>query len=191
MEMMNPLDIEAEGHRPLKRVEYERLAAEGYFDEERVELLFGVVVEMPPIDPAHQESSYSIRRSVELAVGGRAVVRETNPFAASDISEPEPDVMVVPARRYWSEHPSRAHLIVEVSRSSLRRDRNVKVRLYGLAQVDEYWIVNLVDESVEIYRDPREGEWWSKSTHQRGETITMLAFPDVAIPVSDVLPPEA
>jgi Uma2 family endonuclease len=191
MEMMNPLDIEAEGHRPLKRVEYERLAAEGFFEDERVELLFGMVVEMPPIDPAHQESSYSIRRCVELAVGGRAVVREANPFAASDISEPEPDVMVVPARRYWDEHPSHAHLVVEVSRSSLRRDRGVKVRVYGLAQVDEYWIVNLIDGTVEVYRDPHDGEWRSKSTHQRGETITTLAFPDVAIAVSDVLPPEA
>jgi Uma2 family endonuclease len=191
MEMMNPLDIEAEGHRPLKRVEYERLAAEGFFDDERVELLFGVVVEMPPTDPAHQESSYRMRRNVELAVGARAVVREANPFAASDISEPEPDVMVVPARPYWDQYPSRAHLIVEVSRSSIRRDRGVKVRLYGLAQVDEYWIVNQIEGTVEVYRDPHDGEWWSKSTHERGETVTMLAFPDVAIAVSDVLPPEA
>lgn len=191
MEMMNPLELEAEGHRPLKRVEYERLAAEGFFEDERVELLFGVVVEMAPIDPAHQESSYLVRRKIELVVGARAVVREANPFAASEISEPEPDVMVVPARQYWNEHPAHAHLIVEVSRSSLRRDRGVKVRLYGLAAVDEYWIVNQAEGTVEVYRDPHDGEWRSKSTHERGETITMLAFPDVVIAVSDVLPPEA
>jgi Uma2 family endonuclease len=190
MEMMNPLEIEAEGHRPLKRVEYERLASLGYFEDERVELLFGVVVEMAPIDPAHEESSYQVRSCIELALGRRAVVRACSPFAASEISEPEPDIMVVPRANYWTENPSRAHLVVEVSRSSLRRDRGVKVRLYGLAQVDEYWIVNQCDGVVEVYRDARDGEWASKATYRRGDAIAMLAFPDVSVAVTDVLPPE-
>lgn len=189
MEMMLPPDLGSEHFRPLKRTEYNRLGAEGFFKDERVELLFGVVYEMAPIDPAHQESSYQVRRRIELAIGARAVVRDSNPFAASDISEPLPDVLVVPAGTYWKEHPSHAHLIVEVARSSLRRDRGLKVRLYGLAQVDEYWIVNHVDDIVEVYRDPHDGRWSSMTTYKRGDTITMLAFPDVRIAVSEVLPP--
>ena len=80
--------------------------------------------------------------------------------------------------------------VVEVARSSLARDRGMKVRLYSSAQVDEYWIVNHVDNVVEVYRDAHEGTWRSKTTYQRGETITMLAFPDVTVAVSEVLPPE-
>jgi Uma2 family endonuclease len=103
---------------------------------------------------------------------------------------PFPDLAVVPKARYWQELPERAFLIVEVAESSLRKDKGTKALLYGLAEVDEYWIVNLVDEVVEVFRDRRDGEWRSHVTHYRGETISPLAFPDVGIAVSDVLPPK-
>jgi Uma2 family endonuclease len=177
--------------RPMKRVEYERLVAEGFFENENVELLFGVMVEMAPIDPAHCESTYEVHDSLKRLVGARAKVLCQMPFAASEISEPQPDVFVVPNVRYWNEHPTHAFLVVEVSRSSLSHDRGIKAKVYGYARVDEYWVVNHVDQCVEVYRDARDGEWRSRSTHERGETITMLAFPDVAIAVNDVLPPEA
>jgi len=61
--------------------------------------------------------------------------------------------------------------------------------LYGLAEVDEYWIVNHVDGVVEVYRDRDQGEWRTVSLHRRGETIAMLQFPDVVIAVSEILPP--
>jgi Uma2 family endonuclease len=175
--------------RPLKRVEYERLAAEGYFEDEKVELLFGVVVPMAPINPSHSESTEVIGEILRKKLGERARVRSQNPFAASDISEPEPDVFVVPSGDYWREHPARAFLIVEVAHSSLSRDQGPKLALYGLAEVDEYWIVNHVDGVVEVYRDRHVGEWRWKSTHRRGDTIAMAAFPDVEVTVSEVLPP--
>ena len=175
--------------RPLKRVEYDRLAAEGFFDDEKVELLFGMVVPMAPIDPAHSTSTEEAGELLRRCVGNRARVRIGNPLAASEISEPEPDVMVIPDLDYWREHPSKAFLVVEVSRSSLRRDKGIKSVLYGLAEVDEYWIVNHVEEVVEVYRDRHAGEWRQKSTHPRGDRIRMVAFPDVEIAVSDILPP--
>jgi Uma2 family endonuclease len=190
--MSNPETIlRTEPVRPLKRVEYERLAAEGFFEDEQVELLFGMVVPMTPVDPAHPESVYRVRRALERQLGERAYVRDQSPYAASDISEPQPDIAVVPAIEYWREHPTRAFLVVEVARSSLRRDRKVKTKLYGLAHVDEYWIVNHVDRVVEVHRDPHEGTWRQVSLHHPGESIAMLAFPDVTIAVSDILPPEA
>lgn len=181
--------LRGEPFRPLKRVEYERLAAEGFFEDEKVELLFGMVVPMTPIDPAHSHSTYRVAQLLRRQVGARAQVRETNPIAASDISEPEPDVAVVPDVEYWQEHPAKAFLIVEVARSSLHRDKGPKALLYGLAEVDEYWIVNHVDEVVEVYRDRHKGEWRQRTTHSRGDTIAMVAFPDVQVPVSEILPP--
>lgn len=189
MEMLLPPDLVTEPIRPLKRVEYEKLAAEGYFEDERVELLFGMVVEMTPIDPAHPTSIYHVRRSIERALGERAMVRTQDPFAASDISEPQPDVMVVPHADYWQAHPAHAYLVVEVARSSLSRDQGLKAKLYGLAEVDEYWIVNHVDDVVEVYRDRQRGRWRSVTTYRRGELIAMRQFPDVTVAVDEILPP--
>lgn len=190
MEMSTPETLLRMGEtiRPLKRAEYHRLGEAGFFDDERVELLFGMVVPMSPIDQAHVLSSYRVRRVLEAALRDRAFVFEAAPFAASDISEPEPDILVTPEAS-WDEHPSRALLIVEVARSSLRRDKGPKAMIYGLADVDEYWIVNHVEGVVEVYRDRHDGEWRSKSTHGRGETIAMRAFPDVTVDVSEILPP--
>ena len=181
--------LRIEPTRPLKRVEYERLATLGYFDEEQVELLFGLVVPMTPIDPAHSESTTCAADALRRQLAGRARVREQNPLAASDISEPQPDVAVVPNGQYWDDHPTKAFLIVEVARSSLRKDKGPKQLLYGLAEVDEYWIVNQVENVVEVYRDRHNGEWRQRTTHQRGDTIAMLAFPDVQIAVGEILPP--
>jgi Uma2 family endonuclease len=176
-------------YRPIKRVEYELLATQGYYDDERVELLFGLVVPMSPIDPAHSTSTNRIAQCLRKAIAERAELREGQPLAASDISEPQPDVMVVPNDDYWRKHPDRALLVVEVSRSSLKIDKGPKALLYGLAEVDEYWIVNHVEGVVEVYRDRHNGEWRQRTTHQRGDVIRMVAFPDVEVVVSEILPP--
>jgi Uma2 family endonuclease len=181
--------LRTEPVRPLKRVEYDRLVSEGFFEHENVELLFGLVVPMTPVDPAHNESAYKVAALIRKRIGDRARVREQVQFAASDISEPQPDVLVYPNGDYWKEHASKAFLVVEVSRSSLHKDKGPKALLYGLADVDEYWIVNHVDEVVEVYRDRHNGEWRQRTTHQRGDIIAMAAFPDVQVAVSEILPP--
>ncbi|MBA3453997.1 MAG: Uma2 family endonuclease [Deltaproteobacteria bacterium] len=176
--------------RRMTRAEYHRLGDAGFFGEEKVELLFGVVVEMTPIDQAHIHSTYLLRRLLERALGDRATVDSPTVLAASEISEPEPDLMVVPAdAASWTEHPSSTYLVVEVARSSVSRDQGVKALLYGMSDVEEYWIVNHVDQVVEVYRDRDAGSWRTKTVHGRGERVGMLRFPDVEIAVSDVLPP--
>ena len=175
--------------RPLKRVEYEHLASLGYFEHEKVELLLGVVVAMTPIDPAHSHAGTVLHELLARQLGERALVRSQNPFAASDISEPEPDVLVVPRTAYWKAHPTHAFLVVEVSRTSLSRDQGPKCLIYGTSEVDEYWIVNQVDDVVEVYRDRRDGNWLTCTVHRRGDTLSMAMFPDVRIAESDILPP--
>ena len=178
----------AEPIRPLKRIEYERLAALGFFEDERLELLFGVVVPRLPRSPAHAHSSTLLRTALQRRLHDRAFVHGRS-FAASDISEPEPDILVFPNGDYWKENPKRAFLVAEISSVSLTRNKGPKLALYALADVDEYWIVNHVDDVVEVYRDRHNGEWRQRTTHRRGETIAMVAFPDVTIVVSEILPP--
>lgn len=192
MEMLSPGAemLAKEFIRPLKRVEYDRLAAAGCFEDEKVELLFGMVVVMTPIDPSHNMAVYQVRRGLEAGLSDRATVLSRSSFAASEDSEPEPDIFVIPNDdRSWTEHPSRAHLVVEIARTSLDHDQGPKSILYGSSHVEEYWIVNLPEHVVEVYRDPSRGRWRSKSIHHRGERVHMLAFPDVSIAVDDVLPP--
>jgi len=193
MLMMESVDlsmIAGETIRPMKRVEYESLTNQGYFEDEHVELLFGMVVQMPPIDEGHVKAVGRVMERLILALSGRAEVRIQAPYAASDWSEPEPDACVVPRNDDWKNHPDQAFLVVEVARSSLRRDRGPKARLYATANVDEYWIVDHVHERVEVFRDPHEGGWSTCTIHKRGEAISLLRFPDVSIAVNDVLPPQ-
>lgn len=190
MEMSQAPPIEHQPIRRMKRAEYDLLVKEGVFGDERVELIFGQVVAMSPIDPAHNESVDRINERLVLALAGRARVRPQSSFAATDDSEPEPDIYVTPLGEYWREHPSHAYLVIEVARSSLAYDRGEKSFLYGISQVDEYWIVDHVNGVVEVRRDRHEGTWRTITTHRRGETISPLAFPDVVIAVADILPPE-
>jgi Uma2 family endonuclease len=180
--------------RPLRRftrAEYERLVELGIIGEnEKVELVFGMLVAMSPIDPAHVESTQRIFRTLDRQINDRAIVYTQGPFAATEDSEPEPDCYVVPNRSdRWTTHSTRAFLIVEVARSSLAYDRRTKAFLYGISDVDEYWVVDQVHGTVEVRRDREQGEWRSITVHQRGEVIAMLAFPDVQIAVADILPP--
>lgn len=193
MEMPRPEHPTVDG-RPLRRftrAEYERLVEIGVIGEnERVELIFGMVVAMSPIDQAHSESTRRIYRTLDRQINDRATVYSQGPFAASEESEPEPDCYVVPnIADQWKTPPTRAYLVVEVARSSLAYDRGTKAFLYGISDVDEYWVVDHAHGTIEVRRGRAGGTWQSVTIHQRGEVIAMLAFPDVQIAVADILPP--
>lgn len=188
--MMSARAIEHQPVRGLKRTEYDRLVELGVFGDERVELVFGEVVALSPIDPAHTEAVCVLDEQLQRALAGRARVYCQGAFAATDDSEPEPDIYVTPLGSYWKEHPSRAFLVIEVARSSLPYDRHEKAMLYASSEVDEYWIVDQVNAAVEVRRDRRAGEWQTVETFQRGDAISLVAFPDVSIAVADLLPPE-
>ena len=187
---IDPSAIEPERIRPLRRSEYDRLVLAGAFEDERVELLYGQLVAMSPVDPAHDTSVMVLTRLFVTMLGERAWVRPQCSFAASDVSEPLPDLVVCSAGSYWDDHPSRAQLVVEVARTSLRKDRIVKARLYASVAVEEYWIVDVAGGCVHVLREPDGlGAWGSRQVAHRGDTIAPRAFPDVAIAVASILPP--
>ncbi len=173
--------------RPLRRVEYDQLVALGAFEDEKLELLYGALVPMTPIGPAHASVSTRLNVTLVRALADRAAIRVAIPVAASDDSEPEPDFAVVPPGDYDHEHPTAAWLIIEVSDSSLRKDRGVKRRLYAECKVPEYWIVNLVEQVIEVYREPKGGAYTSTKRFAKGDVIVLERFPDVEIRVDDVI----
>jgi Uma2 family endonuclease len=124
-------------------------------------------------------------------------VRAQLPVALDDESEPEPDVSVVPGdpRDYRDAHPARPVLIVEVALSRLRFDREHKGSLYARARVADYWIVNIPDRRLEVYREPapdgaaRFG-WRYGHAAALGpdERVAPLALPGAAVTVAELLP---
>lgn len=173
--------------RPLFRDEYDKLAALGAFDDERLELLEGALVEMSPPGPPHSSTVDKLNMLFAPALVGRAIVRVQGPFAAENISEPEPDVMVIRLGDYTRGHPEQALLVIEVSESSLRKDRGVKQRIYARNGAQDYWIVNLVERVIEVYREPQGEGYTLVQRFAPGDAITPLAFPDVVVPVNAVL----
>lgn len=180
--------IEPEQPRRIKRSEFDRMVAMGFFESERVELLHGVIFAVtPPNDPSHASPLQLLGEILVLGIARRATVRIQLPLVAADESEPEPDIAIVPRGDYNEAHPDRAHLVVEVADSSLRKDRLVKGPLYAASGVEEYWVVNVAARVLEVHRYPRGDGWASVTRHGREDVIHPLAFPDLAIPVADVL----
>ena len=173
---------------PITRAEYEALVQRGALDDARVELLHGRLVSMSPHGKPHPYGVSQLMTLLIRALGDRARVRGQAPFVAPDESEPEPDVAVVPPGDYLDSHPARAWLIVEVAESSLAHDRS-KARLYAGAGVPEYWIVDLSQQIVDVYRDPGSDGYSTVSHRRRDESLQLLTFPDVVLQVADVLPP--
>jgi Uma2 family endonuclease len=179
-------DLAPERVRPLKRVEFERLAEAGAFEDERVELLEGAIVEMSPHGAPHASAIMRLSKLLIRSVGDQAEVRVQLSFAASEISEPEPDLAVVPPGAYLEAHPETAHLLIEVSASSLRMDRGLKSSIYARANVPELWIVNVDERCVERHTAPRDGAYTSVSIVRPGEVLRPERLDGVEISVAEI-----
>lgn len=173
--------------RPLRRKEYDQLIQLGAFQDERIELLEGWLVEMSPIGPPHSSTVQKLNALLVPALSGRASVRIHSPFAALDDSEPEPDVAIVPLGDYDTEHPSEAYLIIEVAQSSLPRDRGIKQRIYAKSGVPEYWIVNVADKSIEVHNSPRGDGYAVQERVGHGESLVLPRFADVRVFVKELI----
>jgi Uma2 family endonuclease len=185
--------LQPERARPLRRVEYDRLVEAGVFEDERIELLHGVLVTMSPQGNLHATITAHLARVLyeQLILLGsldRYTIRSHSGFAASEYSEPEPDVVVVPLQVIGDPHPDRAHLLIEVSDSSLRKDRAIKTAIYAEAGVPEYWIVDVNGGAVEVHTDPDGDAYRTVTRLGRGELLRPVELPGVAIAVADILP---
>ena len=162
----------------------------GLFVDERLELLEGEILQMPPQGSLHVTAVRLVEDEMRKAFGAGYEVRTQAPLALDPYSEPEPDIAVVPgtARDYRDAHPVTALLIAEVSDSTLGFDRRRKSALYARAGIPEFWIVNLIDRCIEVFRKP-EGDGYSFSRQFKpGESVTPLSAPDAEIRVADLLP---
>lgn len=187
--VVDPKQLEPERILPLRRAQYDQMVEAGIFDDQRVELLRGVLVEMTRQGVDHADCVAALTELLFRALPSAVQVRCQLPFAAGEYSEPQPDVAVYPRSPRTGSHPDNAVLVIEVSDSSLRKDRGLKSEIYAEAGVPEYWIVDLVHGVVEVRTEPADGHYTRTMTHGRCQRIVLVAFPDVALATDDFLPP--
>jgi Uma2 family endonuclease len=177
--------------RRWRRDEYERMIENGLFAPgERVELIDGEILKLNPQGSFHATAVRLVEDALRLLFGVGFDVRAQLPVALGTHSEPEPDVAVVPGspRDYREKHPSTAVLIVEVADATLEYDRVRKGSIYARAGITDYWLINLVERSVEVYRDPDQGSYRFSMRFLPGDSISPLAAPNARIAVADLLP---
>jgi Uma2 family endonuclease len=172
--------------RPLLRREYEQLVELGAFEDERVELLRGVLVEMSPQGEPHARiSAWFAQHLIKALDIERYDVRTHSPFAATDDSMPEPDVSISPRSAVYAP-PSKALLLIEVTGSSATKDRVIKREIYAEAGVPEYWIVDLAEKTVDVLTRPGPAGYAKVARFAPGDVLRPRKLPRVTIPVAAV-----
>jgi Uma2 family endonuclease len=186
--MLDPALLAPERIRPLKRREYEQLVDLGVFEDERVELLRGQLVEMSPQGDAHSGiSAWFAQRFAKALDLRRYETRSHSPFAASGDSMPEPDVSVSLVRED-RKHPTHrdALLLIEVAESSVAKDRVIKTEIYAAAGVPEYWIVNVKRRVIEVLRGPTKSGYARVVTKHIGDTLRPLKLRGISFAVARI-----
>lgn len=188
----SPAQQKTAPHRRLFTVEeYCAMADAGILcEDERVELLDGEIIVMPPIGEPHEDSTDILNSDLSHLLRGRARVRVQNSVRLDDYGLPQPDIAVVRMRDDYNRRrptPKDVLLLIEIADSSLRLDREIKLARYAAAGIPEVWIANVPARQVEAHSDPVDGSYRSRRVVTADGSISPLAFPDVALAVGDFL----
>lgn len=159
--------------------------------DEKVELINGEIIKMSPVNSKHGGYVTRIVRVLTKYIGyDLATIPSQNPIRLSNNTEPEPDITVAKYSEddYENHHPTAEdiYLLVEVSDSTLRYDQTKKARLYAKHDIPIYWIINLVKNQLEIYKNPIDGKYTSKTILKRGDKVTIPHF-NTEIEVSEII----
>jgi Uma2 family endonuclease len=184
--------------RRFRRAEYDRLIEFGLFQPgEAIELIGGELMVAEPQGAPHYTAIRKTAKALEAAFGPGWEVRTEGPIGLDDDSEPEPDIAVVPGNPddYARAHPSHPALTVEVAETSLVIDRQHKGSLYARAGLADYWVLNLVDRVLEVYRDPVADSaapfgwrYARREVFEASARVMPLAAPESTILVARLLP---
>ena len=173
--------------------EYYRMAEVGILaPEERVQLIEGEIIVMPPQSPPHAGTRNKGYRLLYLAENDRFHTRIQNPLRLDNYSEPEPDVILMLPRadNYITAHPTPADtfVVIEVSDSTLDYDRRHKAQVYGRAGVAQTLVLNLPEDCIENFTEPGPQGYGRHTIHRRGDKIRLVALPHLELAVEDLLP---
>jgi Uma2 family endonuclease len=184
---------------PIRRItvtDYHRIGEAGVFrDDERVELLDGLILEKSPIGHRHGYATRTLSNLLSHAVGQRAIVDVNAPLALTPDSQPLPDVMLLrpPFALYRERLPRPADvlLLIEIAETARSYLSGAKAQTYAEAGVREFWIVDLVQEEIAAFREPQAGGFGLQEVLNRNASLAPVPFPDASIRIADFLEPAA
>jgi len=174
--------------------EYHKLGEMGFFHpEERVELLSGNIIKMSAKGTAHTSATRRTASVLRDLLGNQAAIYTQDPIALDDNSEPEPDIAVVRIDPfdYATHHPtpSEVYLIIEVADSSLTFDREIKAKIYARSGIADYWVLNVGDRQLHVFREPAVDGYQSEVILGETASISPIEFPAFNIAIQAMLPP--
>jgi len=175
--------------RRFSRDEYYEMARTGILKpKERVELLHGEIIAMSPHGSPHAAVVGYYSKKLQAAFGDHVTIRVQAPLILGKNSEPEPDLAVVTGQplQYVTHHPTTALLVVEIAETSLTYDRSTKAQLYAEHLIPEYWIVNIPDRQVEVFRSPAKTGYEMHTILSADDSIFPLHAPEFTLLLSDV-----
>ena len=168
--------------------DYHDLIGTDLLKQKSVELLKGQIVEVSPESPLHADLNTTIAERLRFSLRQKALIREGKLITLAPDSEPEPDIAVVRLGSYRQQHPQATDifLIIEFANSSLAKDTQEKALLYAQQAIADYWVADLANQQLRIYRQPSPSGYQDQQILTKGE-ITLLAFPDVTLTVTELL----
>lgn len=178
--------------RLFTREEYHRMAEVGILTRsDRVELIRGEIITMSPQGRRHRAFIDNLTHLLDSRLAGRAIVSVQMPIVLSNDTEPEPDIQILRRRAVpYKDREAAAEdalLLIEVAQTSLVYDRSTKLELYATAGIPEYWVVDCLAESIDVYRS-RHASGYRDVTRATdpSATVSVQAFPDVALTLSEI-----
>jgi len=184
---LSPQDL-----RLITTIEYHQMAEAGILSgDEQVELIAGQIIHKMPKGPAHSALCKRIEKLLESRLGNHVLVRLQDPITLDTYSEPEPDIAVVhPQDNFYADHhptPTEIFLIIEVSDTTLSRDLGIKADLYAAAGIADYWVLDINNQQLHIFRDPSQTGYQRQLILRGQQSISLLSFPDCHISVQDCM----
>lgn len=177
--------------------EYHKMAELGMFEGKRTEFLEGEIIEMPTMKSPHATALEVAYDAIRESFSKDFAVRNQSPIDLGEDFEVVPDIFAVKgnARDFREAHPKTADLVVEISDTTLSYDRNRKASLYAKFGIHDYWVLNLKNRTLEVYRRVVSDEnafygtgYGEKLTFSETEAVSPLVLPDAKIKIADLLP---
>ncbi len=166
--------------------DYHRMIEAGILENRSVELLNGEIINRVPEGPEHAQSSSDTADYLKTLLGSRAKVRDGHPITLPNHSEPEPDIVIVRplGKTYRLRHPYAEDIfwLIEYSNTSLAKDLEAKRKIYAASEIQEYWLVDLKNRCLKVFRNPVEDDYLTETTLTTGN-ISPLAFAEIVVSV--------
>lgn len=172
--------------------DYHAMGKAGILDEDsRIELIEGELIDMAPIGSLHSSKVAKLHQLLFQKISAEtALVFSQNPLHLSPHNEPQPDLMLLKPRSDWYEHslpiPLDVLLLIEVADTTIERDRQIKCPLYAKYGIIETWLVNVSQQTLEIYQEPQEDGYAKILRRKKGDSVSPLQLSEISIALSDL-----